>query len=247
MKSSSLSLRASFGLALLSLAAGCTGSERFPPVEVGATRPNGDVLVGRVRDGQAPPIDRVDEAVGYAAAANPGAEEPMTALSPMTGEGAVYAADLPATMNGNRDEEPKIASASMVVPQHGVNMDAGLGIGGAAGADYAADSSGRGVQPQIVTDTGAMAIAEGATSQPVVDGIGFDDPVQVAASAPEGADGAGEGLTSSMDQGLGEGEGQILPLSVDSGNSGMETRPMARRRPQADCSLYLDKRNCPQG
>lgn len=235
MKSSSLSLRASFGLALLSLSAGCTGSERFPPVEVGATRPNGDVLVGRVqRRGGAEPIGRVDEAVAYAPSADIDAGARMADAAPMAGEDVAY-----------EQAAAPVSSASMEIPQYGVNMDAGLGLGPAQTAERAAEANGLGVQPQIVTNTGAMAMAEGATAQPVVDGIGFDEPVQVAAGAPDSGEDAG--LDQSADVSLGEGEGQILPLSVDSGNSGMETRPVARRKPQADCSLYLDKRNCPRG
>ncbi len=245
MKSSSLNRawRASVCVAILALAAGCTGSERFPAVDVGASPAKGDVLVGRVhrRGDHARPIGRVDEAVGYAASADPAAGEPMTALSPMSAEGAVYGAAEPTTAAEASEQQPAIASASIAIPQHGVNMDAGLGLGDAPTGAPVAEISGQGVQPQIVTDTGAMAIAEGATSQPVVDGIGFDEPVQVATGVA-----TDEGQAAG-DPEAGIGEGEILPLSVDSGNTGMETKPVARRKPAADCALYLDKRNCPQG
>jgi len=138
---------------------------------------------------------------------------------------------------------------AMAIPDGGVNIDGELGIAAASGVsdgDYAEMASPVGVQPHVVTSGGAMAIAEGNTSQPVVDGIGFDEPTQIV-TGPSGM-AAQTQVAGQMPE-----EGGILPLSADSGNSGMNDPVPAMGQPVAatsaapagrDCSLYLDKRNC---
>jgi hypothetical protein len=142
--------------------------------------------------------------------------------------------------------------SAMAIPEGGVNIDGELGILTAPEVSEASDADGAspvGVQPHVVVQGGAMAIAEGNTSQPVVDGIGFDEPTQIVTGPSGPQPVAGE---TQVAQEMPE-EGEILPLSVDSGNSGMsDPVPVSNARVAAktpmpagkDCSLYLDKRNC---
>lgn len=247
------------------LMAGCSGSDRVPFADVGGARA-GDQLVGKVDDrhGDRVLVGRVGdpraEAAAYvppAAARNAGSQgidyldTPNLAESNSPQEAPMMAAAEPVL-----PEEPSGQTMSaMAIPDGGVNIDGELGIAAASGvsdgayADAGASdvASPVGVQPHVVTDGGAMAIAEGYTSQPVVDGIGFDEPTQIVTGP-----GAGSSETQMPE------EGGILPLSVDSGNSGMDdpdalpTRRVvassassSERAPAGkDCSLYLDKRNC---
>lgn len=251
-------------VAVLALStAGCSGSDRIPLADVGGPQ-KGDVLVGRVdkRDGQVL-IGRVGavspEAVAYAPPA-------MAANGGSAGIDYLNTPNLAAAAPA----QPEIAAepprqTAMAIPEGGVNIDGELGVAQAPSDVASAEmSSGdavadgyretEGVQPQIVTQGGAMAMAEGQTSQPVVDGIGFDEPTEIV-TGPSGAartaGGAGVQLVDAAPE-----EGGILPLSVDSGNSGMsDPAPVTPRRAAAapsvarapagkDCSLYLDKRNC---
>lgn len=241
---------------------GCSGSDRVPFADVGGPRA-GDQLIGKVdrtRDGRVL-IGRVGEVspetAAYAAPAgaqNAGSEgldylnTPNLAETDASETAPMMAAE-PAAMDAGQGG----AMSAMVIPEGGVNIDGQLGIGAEAGvsdADYADGASPVGVQPHVVTSGGAMAIAEGNTSQPVVDGIGFDEPTQIV-TGPSGASPAGEEMQVAQDM---PDEGGILPLSADNGNSGMEDpAPVASRRVAAsssqapagkDCSLYLDKRNC---
>lgn len=244
--------------------AGCTGSDRIPLADIGGPQ-QGDVLVGRVdtrRDGRV--------LVGRVGAVSP---EPVAyASSTAPTNGGSSGIDYLNTPNLAADAaaQPELSAerqsqAAMVIPDGGVNIDGELGIGEASNGVAAADiSSGdavaegyyetTGVQPQIVTQGGAMAIAEGQTSQPVVDGIGFDEPTEIVTgpTAPGGSAQTGADMGAQEIQVAQEmpEEGGILPLSVDSGNSGMgDPVPVAAKRETAppaskDCSLYLDKRNC---
>jgi hypothetical protein len=84
----------------------------------------------------------------------------------------------------------------------------------------------------------------------VVDGIGFDEPTEIV-TGPSGPQPAVQ--ETQVAEQIPE-EGGILPLSADSGNSGMsDPVPVSNRGVAAapsrapagkDCSLYLDKRNC---
>jgi len=244
------------------LLAGCSGSDRVPFADVGGPRA-GDQLIGKVdrsKDGRVI-VGRVGdpraEAAAYAppaGAQNAGSEgldyidTPNLADSDAPQAAPMMAAAEPVAVDDGQGQ----AMSAMAIPEGGVNIDGELGIGAAPGVSdvsYADAASPVGVQPQLVTQDGAMAIAEGNTSQPVVDGIGFDEPTQIVTGP--GADMPVAEQTQVAEQ-MPE-EGGILPLSVDSGNSGMEDpAPVSNRRVATaarapagkDCSLYLDKSNC---
>jgi len=241
------------------LLAGCSGSDRIPFADIGGPRA-GDQLVGKVdrrRDGGLL-VGRVGEVApetaAYAApveASNAGREGIDYLNTPNLGQDqqAQAASQRAAAQAGPADEGQADTMSAMLIPEGGVNIDGELGVGaGVSDASQADATSPVGVQPQLVTEDGAMAIAEGNTSQPVVDGIGFDEPAQIV-TGPRGVQ-----PVAQQTQVAGEmpDEGGILPLSVDSGNSGMEDpSPVGTRRVAAqaapagkDCSLYLDKRNC---
>lgn len=225
------------------LLAGCSGSDRIPFADVGGPRA-GDQLVGKVdhrHDGRVI-VGRVGDPRAEAAAYAP----PSAAQN--AGSAGLDYLDTP-TKSGDLVLQPEPMQA-MAIPDGGVNIDGELGIGASPQVSDASDADAAspvGVQPQLVTQDGAMAIAEGNTSQPVVDGIGFDEPTQIV-TGPSGRQPVAE-VTQVAEQ-MPE-EGAILPLSADSGNSGMEDPvPVSTRRAAAvtpagkDCSLYLDKRNC---
>ncbi|MDM7980094.1 MAG: hypothetical protein QUV71_07085 [Rhizobium sp.] len=259
---SSLGSRLTVAVLSLLLVAGCSGSDRIPFADVGGPRAgdqligkvdrskDGRVLVGRVGDPRA-------EAAAYAprTAQNGGAQgldyldTPNLADSDAPQAAPMMAAGTEALV----DAQDQTMSA-MVIPEGGVNIDGALGIGAEPGISdvaYADATSPVGVQPHVVTQGGAMAIAEGNTSQPVVDGIGFDEPTQIVT----GPSGAQQPVMQETQVAAMSEEGGILPLSVDSGNSGIDDPvPVSSRRTAAaskarapagkDCSLYLDKRNC---
>lgn len=260
---SSLGSRLTVAVFSLLFVAGCSGSDRIPFADVGGPRAgdqligkvdrskDGRVLVGRVGDPRA-------EAAAYAppaGAANGGAQGLDYLDTPNLADGGapqaapMMAAGEDATIGGQSQ-----MMGAMVIPEGGVNIDGALGIGaepGISDVGYADATSPVGVQPHVVTQGGAMAIAEGSTSQPVVDGIGFDEPTQIVT----GPSGAQQPVMQETQVAEMPEEGGILPLSVDSGNSGIDDPvPVSSRRTAAaskarapagkDCSLYLDKRNC---
>lgn len=249
--------------------AGCSGSERIPLAEIGGGPRAGDQLIGKVdrtRDGRVL-VGRIGdpraEAAAYAPA--PTAQNAGSAgidyldTPNLAGTSAVQAAPLSAAAEASAVDEGESATegaaTAMAIPEGGVNIDGELGIGTSAtvsDAGYADGTSPVGVQPQLVTRNGAMAIAEGNTSQPVVDGIGFDEPTQIV-TGPSGQQPVVQ--ETQVAEQMPE-EGGILPLSVDSGSSGMDDQGVLDTRRSAaaaspvrapagkDCSLYLDKRNC---
>lgn len=260
---SSLGSRLTVAVFSVLFVAGCSGSDRIPFADVGGPRAgdqligkvdrskDGRVLVGRVGDPRA-------EAAAYAppaGAANGGAQGLDYLDTPNLADGGapqaapMMAAGEDATIGGQSQ-----MMGAMVIPEGGVNIDGALGIGaepGISDVGYADATSPVGVQPHVVTQGGAMAIAEGTTSQPVVDGIGFDEPTQIVT----GPSGAQQPVMQETQVAEMPEEGGILPLSVDSGNSGIDDPvPVSSRRTAAaskarapagkDCSLYLDKRNC---
>lgn len=224
--------------------AGCSGSDRVPFAEVGGPRA-GDQLIGKVDHGQEGRglVGRVGDPRAEAAAYAAPAEAQNTGS-----EGIDYLATSEPAVD---DAAARQRMSAMVIPEGGVNIDGELGIGAGpqmSDVTYAEVANPVGVQPHLVTSNGAMAIAEGYTSQPVVDGIGFDEPTQIV-TGPSGPQPVAE---ERLVAGEIPEEGGILPLSVDSGNSGLndpvpvETRRVATQAAPAgkDCSLYLDKRNC---
>lgn len=241
------------------LVAGCSGSDRIPFADVGEPKA-GDQLIGKIdhrRDGRVL-LGRVGEVspetaayVPPAAARNAGSQGIDYLETPnLSGSDAPQVAPMMAAAEPVLPDEPAGQTMdAMAIPDGGVNIDGELGIAAASGVsdgDYAEMASPVGVQPHVVTSGGAMAIAEGNTSQPVVDGIGFDEPTQIV-TGPSGM-AAQTQVAGQMPE-----EGGILPLSADSGNSGMNDPVPAMAQPVAatsaapagkDCSLYLDKRNC---
>ncbi|MDH4441028.1 MAG: hypothetical protein QE284_11645 [Rhizobium sp.] len=256
---SSLGRRLTAAIALSLLTAGCSGSDRIPLADIGGPQ-KGDVLVGRLvamREGRGR-VGRVGEvspeAVAYAsptAAANGGRagidylDTPNLADGEASVEPPMQAAEAYGAPGVGLDESQ--SQSAMVIPEGGVNLDGELGIG--AGEASMVAASPEGVQPQIVTQGGAMAIAEGHTAQPVVDGIGFDNPEALV---------TGPVTPAAVPTELAEqtaGEDPILPLSADSGTTGLDTasepvtparaQHATRAAPSADaCALYLDKSNC---
>ena len=238
---------------------GCSGSDRVPFADVGGPRA-GDQLIGKVdakRDGRVL-LGRVGEVApetaAYAAPDGPsnGGSEGLDYLNTpnLADGGDMQTSPVVAAAEPGLADAPQAQTMSaMVIPEEGVNIDGELGIGAAPQVSDLGSTemaSPVGVQPHMVTEGGAMAIAEGNTSQPVVDGIGFDEPTQIVTgpSTPVQQTEVAEQMPE---------EGGILPLSVDSGNSGMsDPAPVATRRAPAsspapagkDCSLDLDKRNC---
>ncbi|MFN3721360.1 MAG: hypothetical protein ACK4UW_20885 [Rhizobium rhizophilum] len=243
---------------------GCSGSDRIPFADIGGPRA-GDQLIGKVDRKRDERVlvgrvgDRQAEAAAYAAPAgaqNAGSagldylDTPNLAENEGPPAAPMMAAAEPGPVGAGQSQ----AMSAMVIPEGGVNIDGQLGIGEAplvSDLNSAEVVSPVGVQPHVVTQGGAMAIAEGTTSQPVVDGIGFDEPTQIV-TGPGGDVPLVDEVQVAEDL---PDEGGILPLSADSGNSGMDDPvPVSTRRVAAskgggapagkDCSLYLDKRNC---
>ncbi|PZU87672.1 MAG: hypothetical protein DI528_06465 [Shinella sp.] len=80
------------------------------------------------------------------------------------------------------------------IPEEGINIDAGLGVAGAPvlGEPQGLSQpvpSGQPVAAQILVPQGPMAIAEGSTAQPVVDGIGTENPITLLPNGEQAADG----------------------------------------------------------
>lgn len=259
---SSLGSRLTVAVLSIVFAAGCSGSDRIPFADVKGPR-SGDQLIGKVdrsKDGRVL-VGRVGdpraEMAAYAPAGptNGGAQGLDYLDSPnLADSDAPQAAPMMAAGAEAPIDSQSQTMGAMVIPEGGVNIDGALGIGaepGVSDVTYADATSPVGVQPHVVTQGGAMAIAEGTTSQPVVDGIGFDEPTQIV-TGPSAAQQPAmqETQVAAMPE-----KGGILPLSADSGSSGMdEPGPVSKRRTAAssktgapagkDCSLYLDKRNC---
>jgi hypothetical protein len=263
---SSLGCRLTAVAIVASLTAGCSGSDRIPLADIGGPQ-KGDVLVGRVnakRDGRVL-VGRVGEvspeAVAYAPP-NAGTNGGSAGIDYLNTPNLAAAAPVQPMTSGDSAGQSQSAKA---IPEGGVNIDGELGVGQGSGDVASAELSPgdavaegyretEGVQPQIVTQGGAMAMAEGNTSQPVVDGIGFDEPTEIV-TGPRGPQPAVQEAEVAQEMPASPEEGAILPLSVDSGNSGMNdpvpvtprrvaTASPARAPAGKDCSLYLDKRNC---
>jgi hypothetical protein len=108
------------------------------------------------------------------------ADQPMLAVDPE-----------PALMREQALQQPMPQTAAYAIPAEGVNIDAELGVGGEnpLGVGEAAPRAPIApVAAQILVPQGPMAIAEGQTSQPVVDGIGTDNPTPVLLPQGQAAD-----------------------------------------------------------
>lgn len=172
----------------------CSSDGLVPPEDI-----DGGTRVGSISSGRQPigrvgqPIGRVEAPSGYvedAPAAPGGLAEADTFNSPNLAEtdtaapvGSVPLDIASPTPNGAPDESlpSQPAAGQMTIPQDGINIDNDV-MGTGDLPDLLADEP-KTVTPQAVTD-GPMAIAEGSTSQPVVDGIGTDEPVSVMAPNP---------------------------------------------------------------
>lgn len=88
-------------------------------------------------------------------------------------------------------QQPMPQAAAYDIPADGVNIDAELGVGGEnllGVGEPAPQAPAAPVAAQIMVPQGPMAIAEGQTSQPVVDGIGTDNPTPVILPQGQAAD-----------------------------------------------------------
>ncbi|UJW73778.1 hypothetical protein [Rhizobium sp. SL42] len=264
MASSFSQTRVALALGGAMVLGGCSASDRLPPSEISGVAddvrgelvlegPVGDRRLARRSGATEPPIAYAapmantnggSAAIDYlntpnlaGAGSQSGEPQAMAAIDASGQDGSMAMASVAPDQTG---------AEALVIPEGGVNIDAELGIS-AADSDGSSPQQVQGVQPQIVTSHGAMAIAEGNTSQPVVDGIGFDNPTSlnsgqlppvVADAEMPAAEISGAEIAGETGQGADDG---ILPLAEDSGTSGMDSAPTV------DCSLYLDKRNCPKG
>lgn len=196
--------------------AGCMSDELIPPAEIGDTSdsamlegPVGTETSGRRLIGRVGRVDREDaeeSAYSAAPAGNGGAQaidyldtpnlagttSGQAATMPVAsaplddaGEGTMNAAggDDSLAMADPGAEQTAAASSggAYAVPEEGINIDAGLGVTGSetVAAEEAAEP----------VPTGPMTIVESNTEQPVVDGIGTDNPVVV---QPEASPADGE-------------------------------------------------------
>ncbi len=186
--------------------AGCMSDELIPPAEIGDTSdsvmlegPVGAETSGRRLIGRVGRVDREDvaeSAYSAAGARNGGAQAIDYLDTPnLAGTDSGQAATVPVASapldnagdgmtdaaGGDGLAAPEQSSAgAYAIPEEGINIDAGLGV---AGGEAAAEETAEPVP------TGPMTIAEGNTDQPVIDGIGTDNPVLVQPGAPQTADG----------------------------------------------------------
>ncbi|MDI6835885.1 MAG: hypothetical protein QMD99_09255 [Rhizobiaceae bacterium] len=185
---------------------GCMSDELIPPAEIGDTSdstmidgPVGTEVSGRRLIGKVGRADRedVEESAYSAGAAHNGGAQAIDYLNtpnlagttgaqasmPVASAPLDDAADTTADAAGGEGlAAPEQASAgAYAIPEDGINIDAGLGV---AGGDAAAVEET--VEP---VPTGPMTIAEGNTDQPVIDGIGTDNPVLVQPGVPQTTDG----------------------------------------------------------
>lgn len=188
---------------------GCMSDELIPPAEIGDTSdsvmiegPVGADVSGRRLIGRVGRVDREDvaesaysagpshnggtQAIDYLNTPNLAGTSGGQASMPVASAPLDDAADATDASGGDGLAAPEQASAgAYAIPEDGINIDAGLGVaGGAAVAEEAPEPMPTGPMP-----TGPMTIAEGNTDQPVIDGIGTDNPVLVQPGALQTTDG----------------------------------------------------------
>lgn len=184
---------------------GCMSDELIPPAEIGDTSDSvmiegavGADVSGRRLIGRVGRVDREDvaesaysagpahnggtQAIDYLDTPNLAGTSGGQASMPVASAPLDDAADAAADASGGDGlAAPEQASAgAYAIPEDGINIDAGLGVAGGAGVAEEA--------PEPMP-TGPMTIAEGNTDQPVIDGIGTDNPVLVQPGAPQTTDG----------------------------------------------------------
>lgn len=174
-------------------------------------RVDGRQLIGRVGDGPPAQVPRRGAQPMAADPANDGAadcastdadplgvnDRPCAGADPQTADGLAGDGAPPEIQPVALSDAGLTPAASnapdattgrrMVIPPEGVNIDAELGVAGAGdnplGVGDASQQRAAPVAAQILVPQGPMAIAEGQTSQPVVDGIGTDNPTAVSPTA----------------------------------------------------------------
>lgn len=191
----------------------CNGDGMAPPALSSRIQPEGRLadreLLGPVgaRAAYAPATvgaNRVPDAIGYLDTPNLaggdnqadddplGVNDPRGATAPAAPGGAIAWADQQPSLSREQAlQQPMPQAADYAIPAEGVNIDADLGIGDESRVELGAAQPQARVAPvaaQIMVPQGPMAIAEGQTSQPVVDGIGTDNPTALTPSQPQVAD-----------------------------------------------------------
>lgn len=119
-----------------------------------------------------------------------GVNDPRGVTGPASGESMV-SADQQQSFREQALRQAMPQAAEYAIPAEGVNIDADLGIGDENRTDLGEANPQAPAAPvaaQIMVPQGPMAIAEGETSQPVVDGIGTDNPTALTSSRPQAAD-----------------------------------------------------------
>ncbi len=174
MAYASLSRQVLTSLMITTMLASCSIDGLVPPARI-----DGETRVSSIRPTSQAQSPNQSYQVS-AASTSPGGYDDPYALNPsdQVQPAPVQTGNLPMI---DSDEAMGLSAAPGVadtsIPQDGVNMDAQFGFAGSA-----APGSNEGQYPMI---------AEGATLQPVVDGIGTDNPVQTSIGAPlAGGDGA---------------------------------------------------------
>lgn len=184
-------------MAILAIAAlglsNCSSDGLVPPEEIDGGTRVGSIsserqLIGRVGE----PIGRIEAPSGFVQT-GPAAPGGLAEAGSLDNPYPETDTDLPvasapldmATAGVDSAPDERVSSppaaGPMTIPEEGINIDSEV-MGTAEGPDLLADEP-KAVTPQAVTD-GPMAIAEGSTSQPVVDGIGTDEPVSVTPPGP---------------------------------------------------------------
>ncbi len=176
-----------------------------PPALSSGARPEGRVADRELLGPVGAPVayapepvssNRASEAIDYLdtpnlAGVNRQADEDPLGVNDPRGSLAVTAPDEPMPANDEQPslreqalQQPMPQSAAYDIPAEGVNIDAELGVGGEnllGVGEAAPQAPATPVAAQIMVPQGPMAIAEGQTSQPVVDGIGTDNPTPLLA------------------------------------------------------------------
>lgn len=121
-----------------------------------------------------------------------GVNDPRGARALAAPGGAIASAEQqPSLVREQAPQQPMPQAAEYAIPAEGVNIDAELGIGDGGRTDpglVEPQAPAAPVAAQIMVPQGPMAIAEGQTSQPVVDGIGTDNPTALTPSYSQVAD-----------------------------------------------------------
>lgn len=119
-----------------------------------------------------------------------GVNDPRGDTPPAAPGEAMALADQQPSLREQAPQQPMPQAAEYAIPAEGVNIDADLGIGDESRTDLGEAkplAPAAPVAAQIMVPQGPMAIAEGGTSQPVVDGIGTDNPTALTPSRPQAA------------------------------------------------------------